>query len=143
MIKGLLHEFNYLWRDSVVSGKQLRGLLGVFTIIPAIVVGLNWLLYGVNLSLTNRILLDIIILTLIFYPFKKLFTFIYKCWMSFAVLLGFIISNIFLSLFFYIILTPVGTFMRLFGKDPLKKGFRTKEETYWQESLKKNYKKQF
>lgn len=143
MIKGLLHEFKQLWEVKNYTNGQLRGLLAVFTIIPVLIVVYRFFLHATILDSTSIGLLTFVILNILIYPFSSRYFIIYKLWMSLAVLLGFVVSNIFLSIFFFVILTPVGFFMRIFGKDPLKKGFRTNEETYWQTSLKKNYRKQF
>ena len=143
MIKGLLHEFNLLWKSELYTKSQLRGLLGVFTIIPLLILGYRFYLHSTILDATSISLLIFTAFNLILYPFSAQYFILYKLWMSLAVILGFFISNIFLTVFFYIILTPVGFFMRIFGKDPLKKGFRSNEETYWQTSLKKNFRKQF
>ena len=42
---------------------------------------------------------------------------IYLVWMTLAVVLGFIMPHVILTLFFYLIITPVGLLARLFGKD--------------------------
>ena len=51
-------------------------------------------------------------------------------WMRLAAVLGWINSRIILSVFFFLILTPVGLIGRLFGRDPLdRRGNR--RESYW------------
>src|SRR6267378_7769592 len=46
---------------------------------------------------------------------------IYIGWMSVAFLLGFVVSNILLTLFFYVVVTPIGLAARLTGKDFLNR----------------------
>src|ERR1051326_6586841 len=43
--------------------------------------------------------------------------FIYIGWMALAFTLGFIMSNVILTLFFFLLVTPIGLLSRLFGKD--------------------------
>lgn len=42
------------------------------------------------------------------------------------------IFKVFLSFFFFLVLTPVGLFLRLMGRDYLSRGFNNREiKTYW------------
>ena len=54
-----------------------------------------------------------------------------KVWMSFAVIMGWIMSNIILSIVFYLMMTPIGLLARIFGKDFLAKKIDTKAKSYW------------
>ncbi len=56
---------------------------------------------------------------------------VYIAWMSFAFVLGWINARIILGLFFYLVLTPIGLFMRLGGKDLLDKKIDRAAESYW------------
>jgi len=47
--------------------------------------------------------------------------------------IGWFNTRLLLSLVFYLVLTPTGLIMRLFGKDELDKKLDRKRETYWQE----------
>jgi len=44
----------------------------------------------------------------------------YRLWMKFGHVMGLINSRILLGLFFYLLITPVGLLMRLFGWDPMR-----------------------
>ncbi|MEM8996205.1 MAG: SxtJ family membrane protein, partial [Acidobacteriota bacterium] len=44
---------------------------------------------------------------------------IYIGWMSFAVVLGSIVTRILLTLFFFLVITPVGLFFKIIGRDAL------------------------
>src|SRR5262245_2590082 len=44
----------------------------------------------------------------------------YIVWMSLAFVLGFIVSNVILTLFFFLVITPIGLAARLLGKDFLR-----------------------
>jgi len=51
-------------------------------------------------------------------------------WIKLGEMLGKIIAPIIMFLLFFLIVTPIGLIVRLFGKDLLKTKF-TKENTYW------------
>ena len=69
-----------------------------------------------------------------------------KLWMSFGLVLGMIVSPIVMGVIFFIIFTPIGILMRLFGRDELLLQFKTKP-SYWikrDESIKLNsFRRQF
>ncbi len=54
-----------------------------------------------------------------------------KVWMAFAGVLGFVMTNVLLTLVFFIGVMPTGLLMRLFGKDPVRKGFNRNQSSYW------------
>ena len=56
---------------------------------------------------------------------------VYIGWMMFAFVLGWINTRIILGVFFYLILTPIGLFLRLTGKDLLDKRLDRTAKTYW------------
>jgi len=53
-------------------------------------------------------------------------------WMKFAGLLGWVNTRVLLTLFFFLVLTPVGLVMRLFGRDPLARRFAKGSGSYWE-----------
>ena len=70
-----------------------------------------------------------LILTGAIYPFalKPL----QKIWMGIAVVIGFFMSRVILSVLFFVVLTPLSVFSRLTGKKYLNMKFREPIETYW------------
>lgn len=56
---------------------------------------------------------------------------LYRGWMKFAHALGWVNTRILLSLFFFLIITPVAVAMRLLGKDILDQRLDPGTETYW------------
>jgi hypothetical protein len=56
---------------------------------------------------------------------------VYWLWMALAFVLGSIMSRLILSIFYYIILTPVALIMRAAGRDKL--GLKEKQESYWKD----------
>lgn len=56
---------------------------------------------------------------------------IYLAWMTFAVILGWIMTRVILTVLFYIIVTPIGLIAKLFRQKFLDLSFRTDKDTYW------------
>ena len=52
-------------------------------------------------------------------------------WVKFGKILGMIIAPIVMALVYFVILTPIGLTMRIFGKDLLGLKFKKKQDTYW------------
>lgn len=55
-----------------------------------------------------------------------------KIWMILAVILGWFSSRVILILLFYIVLMPLGFFLRISGKDFLKLRIDKNAKTYWE-----------
>jgi len=51
--------------------------------------------------------------------------------------MGFIVGNVLLSAFYFLVLAPIGLLVRGLGKTPLKKGFDKTASTYWNDVEKK------
>tara|TARA_B110000003_G_C16591726_1_gene512123 strand:- start:583 stop:996 length:414 start_codon:yes stop_codon:yes gene_type:complete len=73
---------------------------------------------------------------------------IYIVWMVFAVVLGWFMTRVILSLLFYVIITPIGLIMRAFGKDFLDIKKLAVKGSYWNQrdsnfEKNQNYEKQF
>jgi len=57
---------------------------------------------------------------------------IYWVWMALAVVLGWIMSRVILTILFYVVLTPIGLIGRLLGKRFLPLGIDKARQTYWE-----------
>ena len=73
---------------------------------------------------------------------------IYMIWMIFAVILGWFMTRVILSLLFYLIITPIGLFLRILGKDLLGLKEEKNKKSYWnirnsENEQNQNYEKQF
>jgi hypothetical protein len=55
----------------------------------------------------------------------------FRLWMKFALVLNWVMTRVILSVFFYLVLTPVGLVMRLVGKAPLDLDWKDGRSTYW------------
>ena len=57
---------------------------------------------------------------------------IYLLWMGIAVTLGWVMTRVILTIFYFVVLTPVGLIFKILGKDLLDRAVdRTGRETYW------------
>jgi len=56
---------------------------------------------------------------------------IYLGWMTLALVLGTIVSTILLTLFFFLVITPVGLLARAFGNDFLSLRLQPNAASYW------------
>lgn len=73
---------------------------------------------------------------------------IYLIWMMFAVILGWFMTRLILSLLFYLVITPIGLVLRVLGKDLLNLKKQEVQDSYWnmrdpQIEQNQNYEKQF
>jgi hypothetical protein len=69
-------------------------------------------------------------------------------WMTVAVVLGWIMTGVILTLFYYLVFTPIALIARLLGRNVLKMKFEKSASTYWVpkvdvELSKDHYERQF
>jgi len=57
--------------------------------------------------------------------------YVYLAWMTLAIVLGFVVSPLVLTLFFFLVMTPVGLAARSLGKDFLSRKVDRTATTYW------------
>ena len=73
---------------------------------------------------------------------------VYWIWMIFAIILGWFMTRLILSLLFYVVFTSIGLTLRFFGKQFLELKWDKSKESYWnlrtnEHLQKENYEKQF
>ena len=75
---------------------------------------------------------------------SKILTPLNKLWFKFGILLGKIVSPLIMGIIFFLVVTPIGLIMRLFGKDVLNLKYNN-NKSYWIEKndLKSKMKNQF
>ena len=56
---------------------------------------------------------------------------VYISWMTAAAPIGWSITALLLGVVFYLILTPTGLLIRLFGRDPMQRRFDVSADSYW------------
>ena len=66
-------------------------------------------------------------------------------WFKFGIALGYIIAPIVMGIVFFVVVTPTGFIMKLFGKDLLNNKYDKKQKTYWikRNKLKSTMRQQF
>ena len=72
---------------------------------------------------------------------------IYLIWMTFSVILGWIMTRVILMILFFLIITPIGLFAKIFGKDFLDLN-KSNHGSYWNSRISKlelnqDYEKQY
>ena len=73
---------------------------------------------------------------------------LYVGWMTFAIILGWFMTKVILSLLFYLLISPIGIFSRLIGKDFLGLNSDSTSNSYWNhrdrdKEKNQNYEKQY
>ncbi len=76
------------------------------------------------------ILGTLLILTALFQP--RILRPVHRVWMTLALILGFVMTRVILTIVFFAVLTPIGLLQRLFGKRAVEVAFRTGAESYWE-----------
>lgn len=56
---------------------------------------------------------------------------VYLGWMAMALAIGTVMTALLLTLFFLLVITPVGLFFKLIGRDVLQRKFDREAATYW------------
>ena len=66
-------------------------------------------------------------------------------WFKFGELLGSIVAPIVMGIVFFVVITPIGLFMKIIGKDLLNNKYNNKNKSYWinREKSKGTMKQQF
>lgn len=61
----------------------------------------------------------------------KLLRPVYQGWMTLAVIMGFVMTRVILTVLFFGLFTPIALLAKLFGKDLLQQRWDKKANTYW------------
>ena len=56
---------------------------------------------------------------------------LYYAWMTMALALGYVMTRVLLTIFFFLVLTPVALVFRLIGRDALHRKLDPSAESYW------------
>jgi len=115
-------------RDEPAHGSSDRGFGLVFTGV-FLVIGLAPLLHDRpmriwSLAVAAAFLAVALVRASLLAPLNRL-------WTRFGLLLHKVVNPIVMGAIFYVAITPFGLVMRLFGKDPLRRGFDRTAASYW------------
>ncbi|MCH7686445.1 MAG: hypothetical protein IH899_07160 [Planctomycetes bacterium] len=112
------------------SRKELR----VFAVLEVIFFGIvAWLLYDKTGSQTVAFTTFGIaaIVGIVGFCLPKFMRIVYVVWMAAVMPIGWVVSHLVLGFAFFLMITPIGLVMRLFGRDPLQRQFDKQATTYW------------
>jgi len=56
---------------------------------------------------------------------------VHKAWMTLALVIGHCVTTLVLTLFFYLVVTPLGIMVRILGKGLIDRHPRERTDTYW------------
>ena len=62
---------------------------------------------------------------------SKLLTPLNKLWYKFGMILGAIVAPVVMGVVFFLVITPIGLFMKIIGKDLLNIKYDKRKKTYW------------
>jgi cytochrome b subunit of formate dehydrogenase len=99
--------------------------MGIIIIIIAVILLFTLSDLGIYFIISGIILFFLTIFSPIL--LKPLFL----IWMSLAMIIGYIMTRVILSLIYILIFTPIGIVIRLLRKDPLQEKFHPDAKTYW------------
>jgi len=129
---GLIREIRNQLKALPQQARDLeRFAVVISSVLLLIAVLLFWLGRNPGRSLLFTGAAIVIIIAALFSPF--LLRPLHKTWMALAFFLGGVMSRLILTLLFYLILTPVGLLLRLFGKDLLHLRRNPRLQSYWLE----------
>ena len=114
---------------SIKSDKSELRKFGITMAIALAVIGAFFLwrgkpVYVYLFIISPFFLIFALLIPVILYPIQMI-------WMGIAVVMGFFMSRLILMILFYLIITPIGLVLRLFGKDFLNAKFRDRKDSYW------------
>ena len=71
------------------------------------------------------------LITVLFYTIRPIRKPIYLGWIHIAFPIGWVISHTAMAVIYYLVFTPIGFTMRLFGRDPMERRFDRQAASYW------------
>ena len=101
---------------------------GIVFFVVFLLIALYPFTYGGELRIWS-IIISIIFLILGFLN-SKILAPLNKIWFKFGILLGKIISPLIMGIIFFLVVTPIGLIIKLFGKDVLNLKYN-KNKSYW------------
>jgi hypothetical protein len=101
-----------------------------------VIVGAGFIFLGVLLLLRHRSSYVALcgagaLLTAFGVIWPRALKYVYIAWMALAFTLGFVMSNVILTLFFFLFVTPIGLLARLFQKDFVARKWDKRAASYW------------
>jgi len=121
----LKEEFN-----NIKEGKKDLRQFGLTVGGVLLIIGAVLYYFEKSSALYFIIIGGVLFLFAIIYP--KVLKPLNKVWMGLAIVLGFIMSRIILTVLFYLVLTPISLLAKIFGKKFMNLKYDESAETYWE-----------
>jgi len=87
-----------------------------------------WREHLVRAGIVASIVVAALVCAFAFFP---LWLRLFRLWMKLAELLSRVMTRVLLSVFFYLVLTPIALIMRVLGKAPLDLAWKDGKPSYW------------
>jgi Saxitoxin biosynthesis operon protein SxtJ len=113
------------------SERELRHFGGIYLPIFLVLVGLICFRRLESSSLSIGLWCAAGVSLLLGWSFPKLFRGIFVGSMIVTYPIGWVVSHVILAIIYYLVFTPMGLALRLFGHDAMKKRFDPDAATYW------------
>lgn len=132
---------------AVVPTKRDMNILAVLFLIIPCAIGAHLLYWRESSNGWIWIGIGVVLFACRFIP--PLFRYMFGKWVALSIIIGYFISRILLTLIFFLVITPTGLLMKLFGKDPMDRRLDKQASTYWvkheqpSENTIERYEKQF
>ena len=110
------------------SRRELRNFGIVMGVVGA---GIGLLLFYKDYSASTFFFIASSLFTILGFLLPMVLRPLYWPWMVFAVILGWVMTRIILTLLFITIITPIGIITRVLGKLSINPKFREDQQTYW------------
>lgn len=137
----MINPFEHInWKPQEKDFKSFgKSMLIGFFVIAVIIAVVNILRLPIQKAIILPVILTLIgiFLYLTSLTIPKALTPVYYPWFFISACIGFLISNLLLTAFFYLFFTPFAIGMKLMtGRDPLQLKKKTTALTYWNECAK-------
>ena len=142
-------------KKMAINKKTEREMALEFGLILAVALGLLALAWQTGFwrfelrpDRAKYVFMAIPIISLVALFIKPLWQRIFDLWMKLAHALSFVMTRVLLTVFFFLVITPIGLFMRMIGHRPLDLSWKDGRSSYWidkppGEYTLERYKKQF
>ena len=115
-------------RDEAVRGPSDRNFGLVFAVVFAVIGLLPWV-FGRPVRTWGIVAAALFLAVALVAP--RILAPLNKLWLKLGLLLHRVVSPIVLGIMFFLVITPMGLLMKVFGKDPLRLRFDRGASTYW------------
>ena len=114
------------------SRRELLWFGALFALFFGLIGGLIW--WKLEAPVVASVLWSVASgITLLYCTLSPIRKSLYLGWMLLVFPIGWVVSHALLAFIYYLVVTPIGRLMRLFGRDPKERRFDRGAESYWME----------